>query len=184
MMKMFVLFEFPTHTLIELQSLFTMKLGPPENHDRWYYFFFIQISRYKVKKKKIWHHIDHDGRIKSYLKHYQPALSLSYVLCRVRFLFMFINAFKLLRAAQFVSHTGPFSILRNHLSFIDSLFYQQLGWNCIILLNMWRSIIGYKSLYQTIVPHFHAETKTKKNKKKLERGIFYFNFIPLKAGKN
>lgn len=146
--------------------------------------FFIQISRYKVKKKKIWHHIDHDGRIKSYLKHYQPALSLSYVLCRVRFLFMFINAFKLLRAAQFVSHTGPFSILRNHLSFIDSLFYQQLGWNCIMLLNMWRSIIGYKSLYQTIVPHFHAEKKTKNNKKKLERGIFYFNFIPLKAGKN
>jgi hypothetical protein len=37
---------------------------------------------------------------------------------------MFINAFKPLRAAQFVSHTGPFSILCNHLSFIDSLFYQ------------------------------------------------------------
>lgn len=99
--------------------------------------------------RKIWHRIDHNGSIKSYLKHYQPALSLSLthslMFCAARIfyscLLMPLSRYELPN----LFHTGPFSILCNHLSFIDSLFYQP-GWYCIISLNMWRSIIGYKSL--------------------------------------
>lgn len=79
--------------------------------------------------RKIWHRIDHNGSIKSYLKkHYQPALSLSLapMFCAARvFLFMIINAFKPLRAAQFVSHRSIFNIMQSSLFYWLSFFISQ-----------------------------------------------------------
>lgn len=54
------------------------------------------------------------------------SLSLTLMFCAARvFLFMFINAFKPLRAAQFVSHRSIFSIMQSSLFYWLSFFISQ-----------------------------------------------------------